>query len=311
MKKTTAFFLIIGVLALIIGGSGSIYFYNKVDQSIVANGSHEEYTLKKGHSTKEATINLKGNAHYTIQTDNSDKITMENQGSRISTIKSSLNVKESDQKITVDAEASSKVSEIANHNFNFSFSFFSDFEPPVIITIPSSIEKLTFKGNPNNYVTFTDIDSKELSVDFKNTDVSFNSIISDTMDVSMNNGDLYLNQVKGDISLNLNHGSVDAYDLTGSFDVQIDSGDFRLSGRELPKKLTVLAKKGDISIDTEEILYDISINAKSGLGDVSIFDNDHSTYKNGTAKRTFDLESRFGDISVDGPSNDYDDDFDD
>lgn len=308
MKKTTTFFLIIGVLALIIGGSGSIYYYNKVDQSIVANGSHEEYTLKKGHTAKEATINLTGNAHFTIQTDNSEKITMENQGSRISKIKSSFNVKESDQKITVDTEANSKVSELDNNKFNFGFSFFSNFEPPVIITIPNTIEKLTVKGTSNNYVDFNGIDNKELTVDFKKSDISFNSIISDSINISMDNGDLYLNQVKGDTTLKVNRGSVDAYDITGSFDIQIDTGDFHLSGSELPKKLTSKVKKGDISINTEEILYDISINAKSDLGDVSIFDNDHSTYKNGSAKRTFDLESRFGDISVDGPSNDYDDD---
>lgn len=311
MKKTTAFFLTVGVLAIIVGGTGSAYFYNKVNQSIVAKGSHEEYDLKNGSSIKEATINLNGNAHFTIQTDNSEKITMENEGSRTSAVKSSLTVKESTPKMTIDAAANTTNSEIGNHDFSWGFSFFNNFEPSVIITIPNSIEKLTFKGSPNNYVDFTGIDNKELSVDFKNTDVSFNSIVSDTIDVTMNSGDLYLNQVKGDTSLNVNRGSVDIYDLAGSLDVQINSGEFRLYGSDLPKKLTALVKKGDISISTDEILYDTYIKAKSDLGDVSIFDDDHSTYKNGTAKRTFDLESRFGDISVDGPSNDYDDDFDD
>lgn len=309
MKKTTAFFLVIGILAIIIGGSGSLYFYNKVNQSIKSNSSQEEYTLKNKLSTKEATIYLNGNAHFTIQTDNTEKITMKNQGNLMTTIDSSLDVKESSPSITINTNATSKDSEITNHKFEFGldFSFFNDFEPSVILTIPNSIEKLTFKGNPTNYVDFNGIDSKELTVEFNTTDVSLHSIISDTIDVNINNGNLYLDQVKGNSSLTINRGSIDGNDLAGSHAIQIDNGDFSLSGSELPNDLTVLVKKGNISIETEEILYDTSIQAQSDLGDVSLFDNDLSTYKNGTAKRIFNLKSRFGDISVEGPSNDFDD----
>ena len=305
MKKTTAFFLTIGILAIIIGGSGSFYYYNKVDQSILANGSHEEYTLKNADSIKEATITLNGNAHYTIQTENSKEITLDNRGSRISTIKSSLDVKETNQNAIVNAEAIATDSKIDSHNkFDFGFSFFNDFTPSIILTIPSSIEKLTFKGNVDNNVVFSNINTKKMTIDFQNAEVSCNSILSDALDISINNGNLYLNQVKGAVSLNLKHGNIDVTNLTGSLDTKIDSGDFRLSGRELPQKLTAIINKGTISIDTEEILYDIDIKAKSDLGKISIFETERSTYKKGTSKRTFNLENRFGDITIDGPSND-------
>lgn len=69
----------------------------------------------------------------------------------------------------------------------------------------------------------------------------------------------------------------------------------------MPKGLEAHSQNGNISMFTEEILYNTSIQAKTKLGDSVIFDQSRTSYKQGKGTVPFVLTSNARDISVEGP----------
>lgn len=285
---------------MISGGIGGMFYYNKITQHISESNSHDEYTIKN-KDIREASIKLNGNANVLIQTSSEKKVTMDSQNSRLTSLNSSLTVNESGDKLTINATVDKNQLKIKG----IEFGFFDTFDSQVVITIPSSIEKLVIEGNEQDNITLSDLDTKAITIDSKNADIYLQSIISDSLTVSTVNGSIDLDQIIGTSKLTSDNGSISIRDVTDTIDAHSTNGDIDVNGSDLPKELTAKTTNGDISIYSEIVLYDVSIDAKSVLGDVTLLNREKTTYKQGKAKHRFDLESRFGDIRVDAPS-DYD-----
>ncbi len=58
MKKTTGILLSIAVLAMLIGGSGAVYYYKQAEKSVTP--LKESYTLKNKQAGEELHLSLKG-----------------------------------------------------------------------------------------------------------------------------------------------------------------------------------------------------------------------------------------------------------
>lgn len=334
MKKTTAFFLTIGVVAMLVGGIGSVFYFHRAEKSAVKN-THETYPIKNPNAIKEARINLSGNTHVNIQTDAIDHVTMDTHRQSIN-LKSSLKVKENDHRLIIDMAANQqeKVTK------EISFGFFDHFYSNVIITIPDNIDKLVIEGDTKGTVSISKMNTEELSLDLKNSTVHFSNITTETLsstsqngnislsdnvhtavasfktkngnitlvDFSVDNlsavsenGDVFLTRTNGAATIETTNGDISLVDVKGEVTAKSNNGSIRLQGNDLPKKLNVSSKQGDISLSTNEILYDVSITGKSKLGDISIFDKKRTNYHQGNASRIFDLETTFGNITVDGP----------
>lgn len=338
MKKTTAFFLVIGVLAMIGGGIGAATFYHRAENTMITH-KKEEHVIKNKKALKEVHLNLSGNANYKIQTEASDKVLMETSFGTSSTIESSLKVEEKTDRLNIST--SGNQSNTVNNKFRIGF-FFDEFNPTVTITIPENAEKIIVEGAGAGDVSFEGVGTKDLAIDLNHSDLFFNQVNTETLDIKLSTGDInlygdtrskkisavtnygdlelvnlsveklnaktgtgdiYLSEVNGVSTIETNLGDVTVSNLKGDATFTIGTGSFDLTGNDLPKKLKVTANLGDISIETDEILYNTSITATSSLGDVEIFGNEKTGYSNGKADRSFELSTKTGDISVDGPSD--------
>ncbi|EOI06376.1 hypothetical protein UAY_00427 [Enterococcus moraviensis ATCC BAA-383] len=339
MKKTTAFFLSIGVLAMIIGGIGSAVYFKRAEHSMTEMKT-QTYEIKNKQSSKEIHLDLSGDAEFYILTENSNTVTMDTRSSVPVSLNSSLDVKEQKDQLTISANSTKKKSEFDG----FKFGIF-DGGSAVTLTIPENTERLVIDGKAtgainvslattknlaitmnNADVTVSDINTEKLAIEttngnlnvhtdvraddatFKtqNGEIQLNDFAASKWSASSTSGDISLNSVKGMSTIETTNGEIHATDLKGNAKVKSINGDFSLYGTELPKELLVETQQGSIDLFTEEVLYDVTIKTKTKLGDSTIFGKERTSYKQGKATRTFTLQTNSGDISVEGPS-DYED----
>ncbi|MGX7245359.1 DUF4097 family beta strand repeat-containing protein [Enterococcus quebecensis] len=336
MKKTTAFFLSIGVMTMIIGGIGSGVYFKRAEKSMT-DTKKQSYEIKNKENTKEIHLTLSGNADFYILTEPTDKIVMNTRSSAPISLNSSLDVKETNDQLMVSANSAKNKTEFEGLNFDL-----FNRGAAVTLTIPESAEHLIIDGNAKGRINLSNITTKDLSIKLNDADLDVNNINADKLAIETTHGDLNVyadvhtdkatfttkngdiliseftasnwtaTSSSGDISLNTVNGSakidtingdIQATDLKGEIEAKSTNGDFSLYGTEIPKKLTVNSQQGDINLHTEEILYDVAIKTKTKLGDSTIYGKDSSSYKRGKGSKTFDLQTKSGDISVEGPSD--------
>ncbi|WP_430602446.1 hypothetical protein IGJ02_002816 [Enterococcus sp. DIV0724b] len=339
MKKTTAFFLTIGVLAMIIGGIGSAVYFRRAENSMTDTKT-QTYEIKNKQNTKEIHLDLSGNADFYILTENSNKITMNTRSSVPVSLNSSLDVKEKNNQLTVSANSSKKKKESNGLKFDI-----FDRGSAVTLTIPDDTERIVIDGKANGSIYLSNTRTKDLSISMSNGDINLsdsnsekltiettngnlnvhtdvrtddasfkttngeiqlNDFAASTWSAASTSGDIYINSVKGIATIETTNGEIQATDLKGEVKVKSTNGDFSLYGTEIPQKLLVESQQGSIDLHTEEILYDVMIKTKTKLGDSTIFGKERTSYKRGKGTKALTLETNSGDISVEGPS-DYQD----
>lgn len=339
MKKTTAFFLSIGILAMIIGGIGSAVYFRRAETTMT-DTKNQTYEIKNKQSTKEIHLDLSGNADFYILTENSTKVVMDTRSSMPVSLKSSLDVKEKNNALVISARSDKNRQEMNGLKFDL-----FDRGSAVTLTIPENTERLVIDGQTNGDINLSNVKTKDLAIKLSNSDINVSAINSENLTIEATSGDLrinsdvrtnkatfkttngeiqindftasnwsatstsgdiYLNTVKGTAKIETSNGEIQATDLKGETEVRSTNGDFSLYGTEIPKKLLVETQLGSIQLYTEEILYDVTIKTKTKLGDSTIFGKERTSYKRGKGTKSFDLRSNSGDISVEGPS-DYDD----
>ena len=340
MKKTTAFFLTIGVLAMIIGGIGSAVYFRRAEDSMT-DTKKQSYEIKNEQSTKEIHLDLSGDADFYILTESSNKVVMNTRSSAPVSLNSSLEVKEKNDQMTISATSEKK--KIALEGVKIGI---FDRGSAVTLTIPDSTERLIIGGKSAGTINLSNITTKDFSIAMNNADITINNINTEKLAAETNNGylnvnsdvktdkstfkttngdiqvsdfaasnwsavstsgDITLNNTKGIAKIEATNGDIQATNLKGEAEVKSINGDFSLYGTEIPKKLTVESQRGDIQLHTEEILYDIAIKTKTKLGDSTIFGKERTSYKRGKGSKTINLQTKSGDISIEGPS-DFEDD---
>lgn len=339
MKKTTAFFLTIGVLAMIIGGIGSTVYYRRAENSMT-DTKKQRYEIKNEQNTKEIHLDLSGNADFYILTENSNQVVMNTRSSLPISLNSSLDVKEKKEQLMISAKSEKKKQELSGLKLDI-----FDRGSSVSLSIPDSVERLIIDGNTHGSIHISEVTSKNLAITLGNADIDLTSIDTENLAVETTNGslnvytdvrtgeatfqttngdiqlndfaastwsatsksgDIYVNTAKGIAKLETTNGDIEATDLKGEAEVNSVNGSFSLYGAEIPKNLRVETQQGDIQLFTEEILYDVTIKTKTKLGDSTIFGKERTSYKRGKGTKSFELQTNSGDISVEGPS-DYED----
>ncbi|OTN88312.1 hypothetical protein A5819_000764 [Enterococcus sp. 7E2_DIV0204] len=343
MKKTTAFFLTIGVLAMIIGGIGSAVYFRRAEHSMT-DMKTQNYEIKNKQSTKEIHLNLSGNAEFYILTENTNKVKMQTRSSVPVSLESSLDVKEKDNQLAISANSDKKKLELDGLKFDL-----FDRGSAVTLTIPNDTERLIIDGKATGTINLSTVQTKELDITLNNPDINVSDVNAEKLAIETANGDLniysevradkatlkttngdlqvndfaastwsatstsgdiYINTAKGISTIESTNGEIQVTDLKGQAKVKSINGDFSLYGTEIPKDLFVETQQGSIHLHTEEVLYDVTIKTKTKLGDSTIFGKERTSYTRGKGTKTFTLQTNSGDISVEGPS-DYEDGEDD
>lgn len=335
MKKTTAFFLSVGVLAMIVGSIGSVTYFKRAEKSMTET-KKETYDIKNSANAKEVHLTLSGNTDFHILTENSDQVVMNSRSSIPISITSSLEASEKDEQLMITAKSTKKKLDMKGFATNiFTRSSF------VSLTIPSTAERIVIDGDASGHVIFSNSTTKELAINLKNADISTHNINSDKLALETENGDLNiysdvrsdeatfravngniaisdftasnwnaisndgdvsLDTVKGTAKIETKNGGIDAGNLRGDTTLKSINGDIILTGSDIPNNLTITSDHGDITIYTENILYDVTINTQSKYGDSTIFGKERTSYKDGKATRSLTLRTTAGDIYIEGPS---------
>lgn len=335
MKKTTAFFLSVGVLAMLIGGIGSAVYFNQAQKSMT-DIKKDTYEIKNKKSTKEIHLTLSGNADFYLLSENSDQVVMNTRSSVPITVESSLDVKEKENQLMISANATKTKVDLKGIQFGL-----FDRGSSVALTIPKTVEKIIIDGETSGNITFSNTTMKDLDITLKNADISINSINAEKLSVKSDHGDLFissdthsdqaafestngdifmndftssdwsvitkegdisLNTIKGAAQIETKNGDIDATNLKGDADIKSLNGNISLTGSDIPKNLTITSEFGDINIYTDEILYDVVIKSQTNFGDSTIFGKERTSYTTGKETKSLILKTKSGDILVEGPS---------
>ncbi|MGC6767411.1 DUF4097 family beta strand repeat-containing protein [Enterococcus sp. LJL128] len=348
MKKTTIFFLAIGILAMGVGAVGSAVFYQRAKTSMV-EVKNEEYTVKNTDKIKELHLKLSGDTDYVIESSATNKIEMEARSSVTEPLKGSLDVNESGDKLTATVNGSTK-NKGTDH---FQFRMFHIESSHVTLTVPSDIDRVVVDGDATGSVYLSNFTAKELDVDLDHSEISLAGSTAEKVNLTSKSGDIDIfgEATIDELTIKNDHGKIDAYELSGNtIDLTTSTGDIYLTnikstttkaesksgefhiqnlrgeadlsgkngsiylyGEEWPKELKAIMEHGDIDIELYEEVENISIKAQSDLGDVSIFDTENNTYSRGKDGSKFELKTATGDIYVTGvgayPEDYMDDDW--
>jgi hypothetical protein len=342
MKKSTIFLLTLAVTAMIIGGSGALFYYQQSAKS--RDQIKNTYAVKNTDSLKEMHLTLAGNETYSIQTSDNNTITFETESAFRLVSEVPLYVKEAQQKIDVNVHA--VYEEKRKEGIWLSLGVGVDYFSKNIIRIPSSVQKLVIDTkNGVQSVELDSLETPEIAMDVKEISVDLSNVSADKLNIKTTQGNIYAyNDIKvknaqftsthGDISLDtfafdqveastdsgrlsFTNGKGYVVGTTGDGNIQVanlkgrgtftsENGDFTLNTPEIPKQLDVTLKYGNIDVDAQEIFHDIDIKGESELGQVTILSNKRDTYKTGSGNNHFNLKSHYGDIKVFAPSEEDD-----
>lgn len=336
MKKSTVFFISIAVIAIIVGGIGSAAYFRKAEKTATTT-EQEHYTIKDKNNAKEVHVTLTGNADFYIYSGESAQVLLNTRSSVSTTITSSLQVKEENNQLAIQATSHQQNS--PTNKLGISVDMF-DRGSSVALSLPTGVERLVIDGDATGSIHLTTISADELSTTLDEANIHLETTktnklsvatvsggISTTTDTkseqatfTTNFGDLFIDDfsasnwsatsIKGDISLinpkgiysvESKNGTVNVMYPKGQPQIKTANGDINVTTNDLPKKLEASSQNGDITMHTEEILYNISIQAKTKVGDSEIFDKTRTSYKQGTGATPFVLTSNAGDITVEGP----------
>ncbi|MFD1901799.1 DUF4097 family beta strand repeat-containing protein [Enterococcus termitis] len=215
----------------------------------------------------------------------------------------SLSIPDSAERIIIDGSASSRINLIGVNAKEVTVTT----DNADIQANGINAEKLSIETNNGDLNVYTDVNADKATFKTTNGDIQINDFAASNWSATSTSGSISLDTVKGIATVETTNGDIDARDLKGEADVKSVNGDFSLYGSEIPKKLNVRTQQGSIEIYADEILYDVSINTKTKLGDSTIYGTEKTSYKRGKGSRSFDLQSNSGDISIDGPVDSDDD----
>ncbi|WP_368242588.1 DUF4097 family beta strand repeat-containing protein, partial [Enterococcus faecalis] len=188
MKKTTGILLSIAVLAMLIGGSGAVYYYKQAEKSVTP--LKESYTLKNKQAGEELHLSLKGKGPYTIYKTDSNKMGLRSPNNAFySKAEGTLNVKEEKNKITATINTTRTQNQPELSFFNIGI--FSDFTPNVSVQIPNNVKKLVIDGSTHSPVSLNAFNVDELTTNLPNSYVSLSGVKAKKMTLNSSDG-IYL-----------------------------------------------------------------------------------------------------------------------
>ena len=345
MKKTTIFFLIIGILAMAVGGVGSAVFYQRAKTTMI-NDFHDTYTIKNRTSLKEVRLTLSGNANYSISPSDDGTVTMDGQSSVTTPLDGTLKASEANDILTVTVDGRSQNEAFDNLDFHF---FYVD-STTIRLTIPADVDRVVVDGDTNGRIEVYDFQSSQFEITANAADIHAISTATDKMRLVSKDGDisvygdtkvedLYMESDHGNLNVNgvsgttlaltTSSGDLDLTDVKSntltahskSGEIYINglsggeatftgkNGSMYLTGEELPKKITATMEHGDIEVDLSASIENVSVKADSELGDIDLL-GDKTSYIKGKNGSLVTLKTTTGDISLYGIYSDEDYDYD-
>lgn len=329
MKKIKIYFLIIGIICVVIGGLGSAFYVKQIRET-ERQTKVTDYQLSEQEKSDSIHLKLTGDSLLTVSTAKTDTIKMITTTSLYPTT-NTMDVKKTNQTLTIDMQLMQQ----SQDGFTINFSFLSNPNITELI-IPDNVKQLTIDGDFDGQLNIDDTAIDNLSIHLENTALNLSAITvkqltantedsilisdnsqADQIDLTTNYGSIdlvdshatqwnissksgytFLTNLTGEIQINSSDGEIRAENIKDSLYVKNKNSDFYLYGSTIPKKLDVTSLYGSIDIILDELLDNINITAKSKYGSTIIYGEEQENYQEGEGQFVFDLSTDSGNIYI-------------
>ncbi|MEG0255284.1 DUF4097 family beta strand repeat-containing protein [Vagococcus sp.] len=336
MKKRTLFLLGFAFILIIIGGVGSIFFYQQLEAE--RKDSEVNKKFKYDHSD-ELILNIKNSATINLSTSDDDYVHMNKQGLTFGSEKKesttwNIDKKEKTTTVTID----NKISKQKFQPGVFTFSDISD--DSISLKVPEKYKKITIKGDKveiaANGLTLNNLDIQSKISNFYSNDVTVQDLTVDTktgdinidggkfennvklstltgnihventffnkLDMSTKNGEVFTANTKGDLKIDNQNGNTSINHTKGLASVNNKNGEIYFHSNNITQDVTLETVNGAIQMEVDKDSYNKNkVDFKTNYGLLSIFNKNLSsetTFSNSKGKVLIKATSKNGDISV-------------
>lgn len=258
MKKKTWFILITAFILIIIGASGSIFYFQKLEAERAKSDINKKF---KYDNSEELVLNIKNRATLYLSTSQDDYVHMRKQGLSYGNTK--------DNKTTWDMKKDGNKTIVTIDNQNIQqriqpaiFSFGDIYDDSISLSLPENYKKITIKGSNLDINTYSLILSK-LDIETKYGSIDANDLTTEELTVNSNHGNIFLYDAKieKDLTLNSTNGNISVEDTTFSnLSANLSNGDFTAGNTK--GNITISNTSGDTSVNHTK--GTVAINNKNG-----------------------------------------------
>lgn len=305
MKKRTWFILIMAIVLIVTGASGSIFYFQKLETERAKSDINKKF---KYDNSEELVLNIKNRATLFLSTSQDDYVHMRKQGLSYG------NTKKNQTNWDIKKDGNKTIVTIDNQNMQQRvqpaiFSFGDIYDDSISLSLPENYKKIIIKGHNLDINTYN-LTLTNLDVETKYGSVDANDLITEELTVNSSHGDIYLYDAKieKDLTLNSTNGNITIEDTTFSNltanlkngdittgntkgDLNIDNISGNTSINHTKGKVAINNKNGDITFHSNQVNYDV--NAETVHGNIFI-EIDKKSYE----RNKVDFSTHLGIVSI-------------
>lgn len=336
MKKRILFLLGFAFILIIVGGTGSMFFY----QQLEAERKESEINKKfKYDNSEELILDIKNSATINLSTSDDDYVHMNKQGLTLGSSKkesTTWNIDKKENKTTVTID-----NKISTRKFQpgvFTFSDISD--DSISLKVPEKYKKITIKGDKTDIfadsLTLNNLNVQSKKSSFSSSNITIQNLTVDTkygdifisdgkfeedvklttvtggihvenalfrkMTMSAKNGDTFTANTKGNLKIDNQNGSTSINHTKGLATIENKNGDIFFHSNNITQDVSLETVNGSIQMEIDKKSYEKNkVDFKTDFGLLSIFNKNLSsetTFSNNKGDSLIKATSKNGDISV-------------
>lgn len=339
MKKRTILLLVTAISCIGIGSVGSIYYFQK-GQDLIKTTTNESYQVKHPEDQKHLEVTVSNSSHIILEPSDDQQFHI-NQTTYFNDRSLDWSITEENQgtNLTISKKAADRPK-----NFIF-FNLWDEQFDSVIISIPKDYQEIVLNIGDSS-IDIHDLKTKKITASLTSGNLSVTSLLTDELllknkygNVSLNdshaekklsihsqygqtdlsaittdelaiqseNGDVYLNQITGESKITMGNGNLHVQNHQGLFESTSKNGDVTWNSPTLEKNISIKTGSGNINLNVAKIAKNVSIKSTTTLGNSQILDDDRSSFQTNADGPQIQLESKYGNITVDDDYEDYED----
>lgn len=281
MRKVI-FFIIVATLLLIVGITGSILSFPGIPNKdlLLTEESFESETIHDLNiQTENATINILPSS------DNKIKVALET-GNKEDTL-------------ITDVKGNSLEVNIENKTWaSISFNFFLP-QTTLTVYLPKQQYKNLTIATDNGKIEIDALQAENVAIQSSNGKISLQNLLSNKINIHTNNGLIKLTDIEaGDTKFKSNNGKVTLTNVLGDITGDTSNGKITINTKNLDQQIDLHANNGIINIYTETLPSNNTLDLRTDLGKISVFDQSDWDTLIGNGEYLLKLRTNNGSIKI-------------
>lgn len=276
------FFIIVAVLLLVVGITGSILTF-------------------PGIPDKDVML-----TEDTFEADTIDELDIQTENAKISilpstddTIKVALESGNKEDKLVTNAKDNSLEVQIKNKSWaTISFNLFA---PPTSLTVylPKQQYKDVTIATDNGKIEINELAAENIDIQSSNGKISLEDILSDKLNIHTSNGLIKLTDIEArDTKFKSDNGKVTLTNVLGDISGDTSNGKITVNTENLDQQIDLHANNGIINIYTETLPSNNTLDLRTDLGKIRVFDQTDWDTVIGNGEYNIKLRTNNGNIKI-------------